>query len=78
MKSVAVVAVTVVALMMAPFAASAAEGQRPSILFIMTDQHTIGALGCAGNPHVKTPNLDRLAARGVLPGDRLKPGLQLC
>lgn len=31
----------------------------------MTDQHTIGALGCAGNPSVKTPNLDRLAARGM-------------
>ncbi len=51
--------------MLAPFATSAAEGQRPNILFIMTDQHTIGAMGCAGNPHVKTPSLDRLAARGM-------------
>ena len=37
----------------------------PNLLFIITDQHTIGALSCAGNPYVKTPNLDRLAARGV-------------
>ena len=63
MKSVA--AFAVVALMLVPCAASATEGRRPNILFIMTDQHTIGALGCAGNPHVKTPNLDRLAARGI-------------
>lgn len=46
-------------------AAAEAPAGRPNILFIMTDQHTSGALGCAGNPHVKTPNLDRLAARGV-------------
>ncbi|MCX7007235.1 MAG: sulfatase-like hydrolase/transferase [Kiritimatiellaeota bacterium] len=41
------------------------SGQRPNILFIMTDQQTVDALSCAGNPHVKTPHLDRLAARGV-------------
>ena len=38
---------------------------RPNMLFIITDQQTVGALSCAGNPHVKTPNMDRLAARGV-------------
>ncbi len=38
---------------------------QPNILFLLTDQQTISALGCAGNPEVKTPNLDRLAARGV-------------
>ncbi|MFZ5828871.1 MAG: sulfatase, partial [Planctomycetota bacterium] len=43
--------------------ASAAE--KPNILFLITDQQTAGALSCAGNPYVKTPNLDRLAARGV-------------
>jgi arylsulfatase A-like enzyme len=36
-----------------------------NMLFIITDQQTVGALSCAGNPYVKTPNLDRLAARGV-------------
>ena len=39
--------------------------QRPNILFIITDQQHAGMLGCAGNPYVKTPNLDRLAAGGV-------------
>ena len=38
---------------------------KPNILLLITDQQTVGALSCAGNPHVKTPNLDRLAARGL-------------
>ena len=38
---------------------------RPDIVWIMTDQQTANALSCAGNHHVRTPNLDRLAARGV-------------
>ena len=46
-------------------AAELAKTSKPNILFIMTDQQTVSALSCAGNPHVKTPNLDRLAARGV-------------
>lgn len=30
----------------------------------MSDQLRADALGCAGNPHARTPNLDRLAAEG--------------
>jgi arylsulfatase A-like enzyme len=41
------------------------SGRRLNLLLIITDQQTAGALGCAGNPYLKTPNLDRLAARGV-------------
>lgn len=36
-----------------------------NILLITTDEHRGDALGCAGNPVVKTPNLDRLAAEGT-------------
>ena len=36
-----------------------------NILFIMFDQLRFDYLGCAGHPHLKTPNIDRLAARGV-------------
>ncbi|MCX5396895.1 sulfatase-like hydrolase/transferase [Streptomyces sp. NBC_00102] len=36
-----------------------------NLLFLMTDQHRVDTLGCYGNPHVKTPNLDRLAAAGT-------------
>jgi choline-sulfatase len=31
----------------------------------MADQHNRQMMGCAGHPDVKTPNLDRLAARGT-------------
>jgi arylsulfatase A-like enzyme len=40
------------------------EEKKPNIVFLMTDQHRWDALGCA-NPLVITPNLDRLAARGI-------------
>lgn len=36
-----------------------------NVLFIMCDQLRWDHLGCAGHPHLRTPNLDRLAARGV-------------
>ena len=45
-------------------AASAAE--RPNIIYIFTDQQTASAMSCAGNPDLHTPNLDRLAAAGVM------------
>lgn len=36
-----------------------------NVLFIITDQHRADHMGCAGNPIVKTPNLDRLAKDGI-------------
>ena len=39
---------------------------RPNIVLIFSDQHRGDALGCAGNPAVRTPNLDALAAQGVV------------
>ncbi|MCL4675710.1 MAG: alkaline phosphatase family protein [Pararhodobacter sp.] len=36
-----------------------------NILFIMADQLRWDYLSCYGHPHLKTPNLDGLAARGV-------------
>ncbi len=38
---------------------------RPNILFIMTDQHRHDLMTCAGRGLVPTPNIDRIAARGV-------------
>ena len=38
---------------------------RPNIVFILTDDQGCWAMGCAGNPEIRTPNLDRLAASGV-------------
>jgi choline-sulfatase len=34
-------------------------------LFILSDEHSRRVLGCYGHPMIRTPNLDRLAARGV-------------
>ncbi len=36
-----------------------------NILFIMFDQLRFDYLSCAGHPHLKTPNMDRLASKGV-------------
>ncbi|MEM7539684.1 MAG: sulfatase-like hydrolase/transferase [Chloroflexota bacterium] len=36
-----------------------------NILFIMCDQLRWDYLSCAGHPHLHTPNIDRLASRGV-------------
>ncbi len=36
-----------------------------NLLFIISDQHQAGAMGCAGHPLVQTPNLDALAAAGT-------------
>ena len=45
---------------------SARQRRRPNIVFIFTDQQTWRAMRCAGNPHLDTPALDRLAAEGIL------------
>lgn len=36
-----------------------------NVIFIITDQQRADHLGCAGNPILKTPNLDRLASEGI-------------
>ena len=41
------------------------SNQRPNILVIMSDQHNKGVLGCAGDPLVRTPNIDSLASQGM-------------
>ena len=39
--------------------------ERPNVLVIMTDQHRCDLMTCAGNSVVPTPNIDRVAQRGV-------------
>lgn len=36
-----------------------------NLLFLFSDQHAQRVLGCYGDPHVQTPALDKLAARGL-------------
>ncbi len=52
-----------VALATAPGAAAAEA--RPNILLIISDQHFADTMSGAGYPHVSTPTLDGIAARGV-------------
>ncbi|QDU64435.1 Arylsulfatase [Planctomycetes bacterium Pan216] len=42
-----------------------AENQPPNIVFLLADDQRADSLGCMGNSEVQTPNIDRLAARGV-------------
>lgn len=43
------------------------------LVFIISDSHQARALSCAGHPIVRTPHLDRLAARGVRFTDAYTP-----
>jgi hypothetical protein len=45
-------------------AAQTAAG-KPNIIWLMGDDLGVGDLGCYGQRHIRTPNIDRLAAEGV-------------
>jgi len=45
---------------------SASSQGRLNIIFLMSDDQRWDAMGCMGNPVIKTPNMDRLANKGVL------------
>ena len=42
------------------------SADRPNILLILSDDHSFPYLGCYGNQDMFTPNLDQLAAEGVM------------
>jgi arylsulfatase A-like enzyme len=42
-----------------------ASGQRPNVLFILTDDQREDTIAALGNPHIQTPNLDGLVRSGV-------------
>ena len=39
---------------------------KPNLLYIHSDQHSPYVTGCYGDPIVRTPNIDRLAAQGIV------------
>ncbi|UVJ38905.1 sulfatase-like hydrolase/transferase [Arthrobacter sp. CJ23] len=39
--------------------------KKPNIVLVLSDDQGPWALGCAGNPEIRTPHLDALAARGT-------------
>ncbi|MFC7338782.1 sulfatase [Haloferula chungangensis] len=48
------------------FAVQSAHAERPNIVFLLSDDQSYGDYGFMGHPHIKTPNIDRLAAAGVV------------
>lgn len=64
---------TLLALLLLPLAASAAAGpaprrdavKSPNVIVVLTDDQGYGDLACHGNPHLKTPHLDKLHGESV-------------
>ncbi|MBL8177781.1 MAG: sulfatase-like hydrolase/transferase [Bryobacterales bacterium] len=52
-------------LLLASLAAPLHAAAKPNVVFVFSDDHHFQCLGAAGNPHIHTPNLDRLARDGV-------------
>ncbi|MFH1717818.1 MAG: sulfatase-like hydrolase/transferase [Planctomycetota bacterium] len=65
MKGCAVGASAVVGAALTSDRTLAREDSRPNVVLIVSDDHGRETLGCYGNPVIKTPNLDSLAAEGV-------------
>ena len=49
-----------------PQSAQLDRRSRPNIIFLCTDDQAQWAVGAYGNREIKTPNMDRLAARGAI------------
>lgn len=47
------------------WSAEGASAKRPNVVFLLTDDQRADAMGCAGNPIIRTPNMDGLADDGI-------------
>ena len=45
---------------------AAADAKRPNLVVFLTDDQPYNGMSCTGNTSLKTPNMDRLAAEGVM------------
>lgn len=55
----------VVALIFLAMAPGLARAERPNVVLVLCDDIRWNAMSCAGHPHLKTPNIDRLAEEGL-------------
>ena len=65
-RSSAVFVLCVVLMLIHASSTLASDPERPNILLIFSDDHSVPFLGCYGNPDLKTPNLDKMASEGAL------------
>jgi arylsulfatase A-like enzyme len=54
-----------VALMFPGIAASQAAQRGPNIIYVLADEIGYYELSCLGHPHIKTPNIDKMADEGM-------------
>ncbi len=57
--------VTIILLLGFCFQLQATDNSRPNIIFILADDLGAGDLHCTGHPYAKSPNLDKLAEKGI-------------
>jgi arylsulfatase A-like enzyme len=48
------------------FCGQLSAAKPPNVVFFFSDDQAYDTVGCYGNPNVKTPNMDKLGARGVI------------
>ncbi len=53
------------------------EAVARNVVVIISDDHTHRVTGCYGNPHIRTPHIDRIASEGVL-FSRAYAGAPIC
>ncbi|NQV35132.1 MAG: sulfatase-like hydrolase/transferase, partial [Phycisphaeraceae bacterium] len=52
-------------LVCAVFSPLASAADRPNILWLTCEDNNVNWVGCYGNPHAETPNIDKLATEGI-------------
>jgi len=53
------------AAVLAFLALAAGDEEKPCILLVLSDDHSVPHVGCYDNPDIRTPNLDRFASQGM-------------
>jgi arylsulfatase A-like enzyme len=59
-------AIVVAAALIWTCAASTHAAERPNVLFVFSDDQRADTIAALENPHIRTPNLDRLVAKGMV------------
>lgn len=65
MRNRTILFMAIVAVLFSLRIAETQAAERPNLIFLLTDDQRWDALGCMGNPVIKTPNIDKLAEEGV-------------